>query len=173
MTYDEQVTPESDPPVFEPPPPSVRLSGILAQRPVARTVVQAPLLPADGDDPAHPGHLATATPAETPELVEAAEPVLPAEPEALVEAVPPAPAAAAPQAPDVAEPEVPPAVEPDVRVAVQRDEPDPPAEPRQGRVERFCGLCDARVHVVVDDDRCPLGHKLSPAHARRRWWQRR
>jgi hypothetical protein len=37
---------------------------------------------------------------------------------------------------------------------------------------RFCPVCDERVPVAEDGLHCHRGHRLSPAHARRRGWLR-
>jgi hypothetical protein len=42
-----------------------------------------------------------------------------------------------------------------------------------GLVRRHCDRCGTRYDLPPDTSSCPLGHQISPAHARRRWWQRR
>jgi hypothetical protein len=95
------------------------------------------------------------------------EPVDPITPEEPVEPVLPAPVEPDPVEPDPIEAEP---------IEAEPVEPDPaPVEPVEvaddRTVERWCGLCGARVRLPADEDRCDLGHKLSPAHAKRRWWR--
>jgi len=44
-----------------------------------------------------------------------------------------------------------------------------PPSPRP-RASRYCPVCADRVAVAADGLHCHLGHKLSPAHGRRRRW---
>jgi hypothetical protein len=95
----------------------------------------------------------------------------PAEPVALVEPpVEPVPPPVEPVAPPV-EPVAPP-VEP---VAPPVAAEPPPVEPEAVAVEgaRYCWMCDDRVPIAADGLHCYLGHRLSPAHAKRRGRLRR
>ena len=137
MTYEEEVTPEIDPPVVEPPPPATLLGRIFAHRRPARTVVQAPLVrlappapvPTVVPDPPRP---VTRPPAAAPRPVAPPAPTPPP---------PPAPASPAP-APPAPAPTPPPAV-----------------------ATRYCATCGDRVEVAADGLHCRVGHRLSPAHA--------
>lgn len=158
MSYDEQVTPKSDPPLVEPPPPVARLSGILAHSAGPRTEVRAPLQPVDEDESDVSMQTTPPAPAEPRDVEQEPDADVPVEPwsddafHALVISADEPPAALEPD----------PVLEELVTEAVG-----------VGQVERRCELCGDRVHVDADALRCPLGHKLSPAHAKRRWWQPR
>jgi hypothetical protein len=53
------------------------------------------------------------------------------------------------------------------------DEP-PPVEPEAvPEGARYCWMCDDRVPIAADGLHCYLGHRLSPAHAKRRGWRLR
>ena len=150
-SYDEELTPEFDPPVIEPPPPATLLRRIFAHGRTRPTVVRAPLVRVDDPQtPAKPDE--TAVEPESEDVVERSRPEPPAAlvDEARVEArstrVEPAPVEPAPA----------PAEEPAVAVAM-----------------RFCPRCGDRVPLATDGLSCHLGHRLSGAHrARRRWFRR-
>jgi hypothetical protein len=184
MSYDEQVTPESDPPLVEPPPPVARLSGILAQSPGPRTEVVAALRPAERDESGVPPQTDTVpSPAEPEPAVPDLPPVVPdpapvlADPEPLIPVPEPVVPDPDPVVPDPVVPDPEPEPEPDPDPEPE-PEPDPDPEPEpvvdDGLVERWCEMCGARVRVGPDDAHCAFRHKLSPAHAKpkRRWWQR-
>jgi hypothetical protein len=64
-TFDEELTPSTDPPLLEPPPTATLLGRIFAHRRTKRTVVSAPLLRmAEPAEPAEPPVEAVAAPAE-------------------------------------------------------------------------------------------------------------
>ncbi len=155
-SYDEEFTPEIDPPLFEPPPPATLLGRIFAHRARQRTVVQAPLVPVAGRTRGAP-----------PDAVPA-----PVVPEGVREATP----AAAPDGPDeeiVGPPVVgPPVVEPPVTAAVPDADGPRHSEPGAAApaivATRYCPGCDERVPVAADGLHCHLGHRLSPAHGRSR-----
>jgi hypothetical protein len=146
-SYDEEITPDIDPPQIEPPPPATLLGRIFTHRRQERMVVRAPLvrvdIPREPDEP---------PPAPS---VEPAEPV----------AVEPLAAE-----PEPVEPEPEPEPEP-VAVAEPVREPAP-VQPSVTEVTRYCPGCRNRVAIAADGLHCARGHRLSPAHARRRGWFR-
>ena len=182
MPYDEQVSPESDPPVFEPPPPAARLSGILAHSAREKPGFLAPLVPvtsAEPDVPSQSGEVgAQLEPGVSelfvPEIGPAGPGSPPVDPEA--EPVFPEPVPEPPN-PEPVAPESPPDDEPGEagNGAIAVEVGPGAAQEDDGLVERWCEMCGARVQVTPAATTCALRHKLSPAHAKtkRRWWQRR
>jgi hypothetical protein len=85
-SYDEELTPEIDPPIVEPPPAATTLGRIFAHRRSRRTVVEAPLVPLEATAPAPD---ARAEPVAEP----APDPV----PDPLPDPAPPEPAATEPE----------------------------------------------------------------------------
>jgi hypothetical protein len=92
----------------------------------------------------------------------------PAPPEPVDEPVPDGPVTAEPVADEPVAPEPAAARAPDPRPVAAAE--TPAAEPV---ATRFCTTCDARVPLAADGLHCRLGHRLSPAHARRRGLFRR
>lgn len=138
-SYDEELTPEIDPPIVEPPPAATTLGRIFAHRRSRRTVVEAPLVPLEATAPAPDAR---------------AEPVAGPAPHPAPE---PAPVVAPVVAPDPA--------------------PEPAGTDRAGTqpevATRYCRECGGRVPLAADGQHCRDGHRLSPAHARRRGLLRR
>jgi hypothetical protein len=137
------------------------------------------------DSPEKPDDVGVAAGVEAPPEVTAepvpdvasgteAEPDVATEPEPDVEAEPEPDVATEPE-PEVAteaEPDV--AAEPEPEVAAEAaPEPDVPdagavAEAPVEAGARYCWMCDDRVPLAADGLHCYLGHRLSPAHAKRR-----
>lgn len=153
-SYDEELTPEIDPPVIEPPPAATLLGRIFAHRRSRRTVVRAPLVrvdpphtPAKPDEPAaEPAPEPPVDPANGPSADEFVAPVNVAEPEMSRDESAP-----------ITPPATPPARPPDVVADV---------------ATRYCPQCGDRVPVGVDGLHCHLGHALTGAHRKpkRRWF---
>ena len=202
MSYDEQVTPDSDPPVVEPPPTTAQLSGILAHSAPPRAGFVAPLKPVTGDNSGVSGPIVDADVSAPeggpdPDVPDAPpEPDVPdAPPEPDVPDAPPEPDVPdAPPEPDVPDappqpvapdPPIVPDLIPQPIVPASPSTPDPDVPPEMpapgpqlaedGMVERGCGMCGGTVRVLAGSERCELGHRLEAAHVarKRRWWSRR
>lgn len=89
-SYDEEVTPEIDPPLIDPPPAATLLGRIFAHRRPKGTVVRAPLVRIDVPEPPAPEPVPTAPePVAAPDPAPAPPVVAPLEPPATP---PPSPA---------------------------------------------------------------------------------
>ena len=145
-SYDEDLTPGTDPPVIEPPPAATLLGRIFAHRRDRGTVLRAPLVPVNPPEP-----VADRDTPDSEETDVAGQPL--AEP-------------AGAEPPPVPHP---------VPRPVPSPIPQPDAEPAPRVAARYCPACDERVPLAADGLHCSRGHRLSPAHAKRRrgWFRRR
>jgi hypothetical protein len=156
--------------VVEPPPAATLLGRIFAHRTQEGTVVRAPLVRVDdlarsqtAAEPDVPDVVAEPEAAAPPVAPESEGAARPAAPEAGPATVPPAGTRRAP----MPEPAPEPAPEPVSDPVAERAATPPAPRPR---ASRYCPVCADRVAVAADGLHCHLGHKLSPAHGRRRRW---
>lgn len=159
--YDEDLTPEVDPPVVEPPPAATLIGRIFAHRRPPATVVQALLVPAEAYG------MPPASAAEVPGMSDAvaADEAVAGEPGRSDEAV-----AEEPGRSDEAVAEEPGTAEEPLGAVEPAGSEMPEVAPAADRPvgTRYCATCGERVPLAADGLRCARGHRLSPAHARRR-----
>ena len=174
-SYDEEVTPDIDPPLIEPPPPATLLGRIFAHRRDDRTVVRAPLVRVEPEPEAPPAP-AVATGQgwsvvhSAPHAAWEPPPAPVAEPVREPAAEPVAQPVAGPQREQESEQES----EQEQEQEQEQEREPARAQPAAARVaSRYCATCGDRVPVAPDGLHCRLGHRLSPAHARSRGWLHR
>ena len=166
--YDDELTPGADPPAREPPPPGAVLRMVFMHGAAPRIIVRAPLHPAKDAPPDFPSasiFVPIATSPATSAKSSAGPAGWPEREEPTGEDRPERPRHSTP--PDGAMPTGH-AAPPEHELAVRPEAATPPG-PASGRVVRWCEMCGLRVEVEAGSDRCPLRHRLSPAHAKRRF----
>lgn len=142
------------------------LGRIFSHRRGRRTVVAAPLVRMDQDEPDTTDEPAPADDDARPEPApEPAPPEVEPEVEPLVATEVAEPVA--PEAPVAPEPQVAPEVPVQPEAPIVREVPVVPDVPVEAARTRLCRTCGGRVPVGADGRRCHRGHRLSPAHGER------